>query len=89
MGTEPTSLEHITRGVFARRKLIGGNLYMALSEIVAHIELLEDTGDIEVWEDMRMRSKGSENYQGDDCGDVNSFSVSVQRILPLQNPGRA
>ena len=31
MGTEPTSLEHITRGVFARRKLIGGNLYMALS----------------------------------------------------------
>ena len=89
LGTEPTSLEHITRGVFARRKLIGGNLYMALSEIVAHIELLEDTGDIEVWEDMRMRSKGSENYQGDDCGDVNSFSVSVQRILPLQNPGRA
>ena len=63
LGTEPTSLEHITRGVFARRKLIGGNLYMALSEIVAHIELLEDTGDIEVWEDMRMRSKGSENYR--------------------------
>ena len=63
LGTEPTTLEHITRGVFARRKLIGGNLYMALSEIVAHIELLEDTGDIEVWEDMRMRSKGSENYR--------------------------
>ena len=36
---------------------------MALSEIVAHIELLEDTGDIEVWEDMRMRSKGSEKYR--------------------------
>ena len=36
---------------------------MALSEIVAHIELLEDTGDIEVWEDMRMRSTGSENYR--------------------------
>ena len=63
MGTEPTSLEHITRGVFARRKLIGGNLYMALSEIVAHIELLEDAGDLEVWEDMRLRSRGSENYR--------------------------
>ena len=63
MGTEPTSLEHITRGVFARRKLIGGNLYMALSEIVAHIELLEDAGDLEVWEDMRLRGRGSENYR--------------------------
>ena len=63
MGTEPTSLEHITRGVFARRKLIGGNLYMALSEIVAHIELLEDAGDLEVWEDMRLRGMGSENFR--------------------------
>ncbi len=63
MGTEPTSLEHITRGVFARRKLIGGNLYMALSEIVAHIELLEDAGDLEVWEDMRLRGRGSENFR--------------------------
>ena len=63
MGTEPTSLEHITRGVFARRKLIGGNLYMALSEIVAHIELLEDAGDLELWEDMRLQAKGSHNYR--------------------------
>lgn len=63
MGTEPTSLEHITRGVFERRKLIGGNLFMALSEIVAHIEMLEDAGDLEVWEDMRLRTKGSENYR--------------------------
>ena len=63
MGSEPTSLEQITRGVFARRKLIGGNLYMALSEIVAHIELLEDTGDLEVWDDLRLCSKGSENYK--------------------------
>lgn len=63
MGSEPTSLERITRGVFARRKLIGGNLYMALSEIVAHIELLEDAGDLEVWDDMRLRANGSENYR--------------------------
>ena len=63
MGTEPTSLEHITRGVFARRKLIGGNLYMALSEIVAHIELLEDAGDLEVGEDMRLCTRGSENFR--------------------------
>ena len=36
---------------------------MALSEIVAHIELLEDAGDLEVWEDMRLRSRGSENFR--------------------------
>ncbi len=63
MGTEPRSLEHITRGVFARRKLVGGNLYMALSEIVAHIELLEDAEDLEVGEDLRLRSRGSENFR--------------------------
>ena len=63
MGAEPTSLEHITRGVFERRKLIGGNLYMALSEIVAHIELLEDAGDLEVGDDMRLRTTGRENYR--------------------------
>ncbi len=63
IGSEPKSLEQITRGVFARRKLIGGNLYMALSEVVAHIELLEDTGDLEVWEDMRLRARGSKNYR--------------------------
>ena len=63
VGDEPTTLEHITRGVFARRKLIGGNLYMALSEIVAHIELLKDAGDLEVSEDMNLQSRGSENYK--------------------------
>ncbi len=63
VGNEPTTLERITRGVFARRKLIGGNLYMALSEIVAHIELLKDTGDLEVSEDMNLQSRGSENYK--------------------------
>lgn len=63
LGDAPTSLEAITRGVFARRKLMGGNLYMALSEIVAHIELLEDAEDVEISDDMRLRSTGSDNYR--------------------------
>ena len=63
LGDAPTSLEAITRGVFARRKLMGGNLYMALSEIVAHIELLEDAEDVEIGDDMRLRSTGSANYR--------------------------
>lgn len=63
VGKEPKSLEDITRGVFARRKLIGGNLYMALSEIVAHIELLEDADDLEIADDARLRWTGSDNYR--------------------------
>lgn len=63
MGNEPASLERITRGVFARRKLAGGNLYMALSEIVAHIELLEDAGDIAMDEHLRLKATGSEHFR--------------------------
>lgn len=63
IGEEPTSLEAITRGVFARRNLISGNLYMALSEIVAHIELLQDVDDLAITDDMRLRWKGSQNYK--------------------------
>ena len=44
----PSTLEEMTRGIFERSKLLGGNIYAALSEIVAHIEYLEDTGDISV-----------------------------------------
>jgi glyoxylase-like metal-dependent hydrolase (beta-lactamase superfamily II) len=63
LGQQPASLEEITRGIFARRKLIGGNLYAALSEVVAHVELLQDTGDLEVTEGGRLRCTGSENYK--------------------------
>ena len=60
---EPASLEDVTRGLFPRRKLSSGVLYMALTEAVAHVELLEDTGDLEVTEDRRLRRTGSDNYR--------------------------
>lgn len=63
IGTKPTTLESITRGVFSKRKLIGGNLYMALSEIVAHIEILEDVGDLEVTDGQGLRWTGTENHK--------------------------
>ena len=59
----PTGLEDMTRGVFERRKLIGGNLFMALSEIVAHIELLQDLGDVEFTEDSMIRHTGSMEFR--------------------------
>ena len=46
-----SSLEDLTRGIFSRGKLLGSNLMAALSEVVAHLEFLEDVGDIEVGED--------------------------------------
>ena len=45
-----SSLEDLTRGIFSRGKLLGTNLMAALSEVVAHLEFLEDVGDIEVGE---------------------------------------
>ena len=63
IGSQPVSLEEVTRGIFSRRKLIGGNLYMALSEVVAHIELLQDAGDVEVMEDGKLRGTDSEGYR--------------------------
>ena len=63
IGSGPATLEEVTRGIFERRKLIGGNLYMALSEAVAHIELLEEAGDVEIAEDGWLRGTGSENYR--------------------------
>ena len=63
IGTEPKYLEEITRGIFSKRKLIGGNLYMALSEVVSHIELLEDLGDLHVGSDCSLRWLGTRNYR--------------------------
>ena len=59
----PTGLEEVTRGVFERRKLAGGNLFMALSEIVAHVELLQDVGDVEFTDESKLRRTGSEEFR--------------------------
>lgn len=62
IGSQPATLETVTRGIFQRSKLIGGNLYMALTEVVAHIELLQDAGDLEVTRDSKLRWTGGESY---------------------------
>ena len=60
---ETSGLETVTRGIFEHGKLLGGNLYMALAEIVAHVELLEDLGDLEFTEDKQLRKTGSQNHR--------------------------
>lgn len=59
-----SNLEETTRGIFERSKLLGRNLYAAMSEIVAHLELLEDTKDIVITEsgEISLQNDGT-NYK--------------------------
>ena len=59
----PLGLEQLTRAIFDRGKLEGGNLRAALLEMVAHVELLEDTGDLKVSEGGQMEATGNANYR--------------------------
>jgi glyoxylase-like metal-dependent hydrolase (beta-lactamase superfamily II) len=63
IGDTPTGLESITRAIFERGKLVGGNLYMALSEMVAHVELLFDLGDLGLDDERQLVRTGHENYR--------------------------
>ena len=60
--SEPGSLESVTRGEFSHRKLEGGNLFIALAEIVAHVELLQDFGDLDLTPDSKLRHLGSRRF---------------------------
>ena len=51
IGGGESSLEDLTEGIFSRGKLLGGNLMAAVSEVVAHLEFLDDTEDIKVDDD--------------------------------------
>jgi len=59
-----SNLEDLTRGIFSRSKLLGGNLMAALSEIVAHLEFLEESGDIVVTNngDLRLSEPHSNKF---------------------------
>ena len=63
VGSNSIELEQLTRGIFERRKLMSGNLNAALTEIVAHVELLQDTQDLEMTEKGELVRTGSENYR--------------------------
>ena len=41
-------MEDLTRGIVEISKLLGANIFAAMSEIVAHLEFLEDCNDINV-----------------------------------------
>jgi len=63
IGSNAVGLEHLTRGLFEHRKLMGLNLRAAMAEVVAHIELLEDIGDLEITDRRELLRTGSDNHR--------------------------
>ena len=55
--------EKLAAEMFPPRKLTGGGFFAAVSEVVSHLELLADTGDVYVYEDGRVARNGTESYR--------------------------
>lgn len=62
VGDGATTTEDVTRAVFPARKLTGGGFFGAVTEVVSHLELLQDVGDILVAADGRIRRNGAEEF---------------------------
>ena len=52
----------VTEKLFPPRKLSGGGFFAAVPEVVSHLELLVDSGDVLVGEDGRVRRSGTDNF---------------------------
>ncbi len=63
IGKEAMSLEAVTKLLFSYRDMDSSNYHSALSETLAHVELLIDTGDLTEVPGGRLLWKGSENYR--------------------------
>ena len=46
MKTGPMNLDSLTRKYFSDRKLADQNFFMAFSEVMSHIELMQESGDV-------------------------------------------
>ena len=62
MGEGADTVAKVTEKLFPPRKLSGGGFFAAVPEVVSHLELLVDTGDVLVGEDGRVRSSGTDNF---------------------------
>ncbi len=65
----PRDLVSLTRDHFSHRELTDSNLFLAITEVMSHVELLEETGDVSVDGDLglgesggRVRWNGSESF---------------------------
>jgi glyoxylase-like metal-dependent hydrolase (beta-lactamase superfamily II) len=61
---EGGTLTDVTRALFPRQTPSSPVYDLALTEAMAHVELLHESGDLDVAEDGALRSAGSRNYLG-------------------------
>ena len=55
----------VTEELFPPRKLAGGGFFAAVSEVVSHLELLADMGDIQVTQDGHIRRNGTDRFHSE------------------------
>ena len=62
MGEGADTPVKVAEELFPPRKLVGGGFFAAVSEVVSHLELLADMGDIQVSQDGHIRRNGTDNF---------------------------
>ncbi len=73
------TVSKVTEKLFPPRKLAGVGFYAAVPEVVSHLELLVDTGDVVVSEDGRVRRSGMDNFYPA-IEEMTSFSTSRNQL---------
>jgi glyoxylase-like metal-dependent hydrolase (beta-lactamase superfamily II) len=63
LGREERTLHEVTTQVFSYRRLDTGSYQQGLTEVVAHLELMEDCGDLSITPKGGVRWKGTEGYR--------------------------
>ena len=62
IGNDAITVGDVTVRTFPSRKLTGGGYFAAMSEMVSHLELLVDAGDIQVSAEGKVRRSGTDNF---------------------------
>ena len=75
MGEGADTVGKVTEKLFPARKLSGGGVFAAVPEVVSHLELLADVGDVIVGEDGAVRRSGTDSFYPA-IEEMTSFSVS-------------
>jgi len=65
MGEGADTPVKVTEELFPPRKLTGGGFFAAVSEVVSHLELLADMGDIQVFQDGHIRRNGTDSFRSE------------------------
>jgi glyoxylase-like metal-dependent hydrolase (beta-lactamase superfamily II) len=65
MGEGADTPVKVTEELFPPRKLTGGGFFAAVSEVVSHLELLADTGDIQVSQDGQIKRNGTDIFHSE------------------------